>query len=272
MVEPFSVWIRLGFSNLMSTMAASMSGPSVAGRLATVPRDPERPEEYEDAAEARTEDWPLCAAIADGATESMFAKEWAQTVARTLVKRRVGTEGSFRSAVSTMREDFQNRIENGPTARPWYVVAKATEGAYATTLSLVLDRDRTWRAVSIGDCCLFHLRERRLRTAWPMDSADAFTHRPALLSSHSSGQDLRPQGISGEWTADDSFVLATDAVAEWLLNEVDPGSRLFDLLDRETEEIEDVLSTARRDDSLRADDATLLILDVHGDDRTPVRS
>lgn len=239
-----------------------MSRPSVASRLVRQARDPERPGEYEDALEIRADEWPVRAALADGATESMYAKRWADALVQGLVSHKVGTEGEVRTVASTIQEDFHDQLSEAPESQPWYVTAKETEGAYATVLSLAIERGGTWRAVSIGDCCVFHVREDRLQTAWPIDSAEAFGHRPDVFPSLPSSEVPQPHTASGEWTEGDSFVLATDAVAQWLLREGEEGNIWSDIIWREKEDIEAALLAARQNGDLQSDDATLLILDV----------
>lgn len=225
-------------------------------------RDPDRPDEYEDAADIQADVWPVRAAVADGATESMYAKRWADTVARGLVTHEAGTRDKLQTVASTIQQAFHDRFKEAPEAKPWYVSAKATEGAYAATLGLVIEGGGTWRAVSIGDCCLFHVRENHVQTVWPIASVEAFDHRPELFASRPTVEMPHPDATRGEWKAGDSFLLATDAVAEWLLHDVEQGNVWSDVLDREEEGIENAFSAARRKGVLRSDDATLLIIDV----------
>lgn len=239
-----------------------MSRPPVAYRLVQKARDSERPDEYEDAVEIQTGEWPVCAAVADGATESMYAKQWAETLVRGLVHHEVGTRDELEGVASSIRQDFHDRFDEATDSQPWYVSAKATEGAYATALGLVLEHGGRWRAVSIGDCCLFHVRDDHLHTVWPIDSVEAFDHRPELFPSLPSSEGPHTDATSGEWMVGDSFLLATDAVAQWLLRKGEQGTIWSDVLHRGKEGLEDAFVAARQKGNLRSDDATLLILDV----------
>lgn len=242
-----------------------MSHPSVRYRLIQMARDPERPTEYEDAADVRTDDWPVSAAVADGATESMYAKRWAQSVAKGLVDRKPTTDGAFRTAVSEVRRSFQPGGSNARGDSPWYVSSKAREGAHATALVLTLTAGGQWTALAVGDCCLFHVRGRRLHLAWPIDSPEAFGQRPSLLSSGSSSERRLPNMTSGHWATTDRFLLATDAVAQWLLRRIGDGQDWIQLLRLDDEAIKLELEAARDAKTLRTDDVTLLLLDM---DRT----
>jgi hypothetical protein len=156
--------------------------------------------------------------VADGATESVFARQWAATLVNRLVDAEAMTEQAFRTVIEEGQREWKASVAGGDAERPWYVTAKAAEGAYATALGLSLRPDGTWRAVSVGDCCLFHWREGMLRQSWPMDAPEAFTNRPALLPSRQGAAVPAPSTVSGTWTGGDTFVLMTDAVAAWLLD------------------------------------------------------
>jgi hypothetical protein len=137
------------------------------------------------------------------------------------------------------------------------VAAKAAEGAFATVLGLSLHADGRWRAVSVGDCCLFHVRGDALVRRWPFASPDDFTNRPALVPSRSDRRVPAPERTDGPWRPGDRFLLATDAVAAWLLHEEDAATRDWD-----PDSFRAAVGRARDDGSLRNDDATLLVLDL----------
>jgi hypothetical protein len=259
---------------------SSMSSPSVDHRVFAVSRAGHGAAEYEDAAAVALTDWPVCAAVADGATESVFAGAWAERLARGLVERRATTAGAFREVVAQGQSAWRATVRDRSKEEPWYVSAKAAEGAFAALLGLSLHPNGRWRAVSVGDCCLFHVRDGALVQSWPFDSPDSFTNRPALISSRSD-QDLpSPETISGTWRPRDTFLLATDAVAAWLLeDETSETSQasfgLSDAADWNQEDFRRIVETAREKGALRNDDATLLMLRLNeapGTDENPSKS
>jgi len=242
-----------------------MSSPSVDHRVFAVSRAGHGAAEYEDAAAVAVKDWPLCAAVADGATESVFAGAWAERLARGLVERRATTADLLHEAVAEAQSAWRATVRDRTEEEPWYMSAKAAEGAFAALLGLSLHADGRWRAVSVGDCCLFHVRDGALVQGWPFDSPDSFSNRPALISSRSD-QDLpSPESISGTWRLRDTFLLATDAVAAWLLgDEMSETSEasfgLSDAADWNQEDFRRIVETAREEGTLRNDDATLLVI------------
>ena len=234
-----------------------MATPSVDSQTCAVPRAGGEAGDYEDAATVDAADWPVCAAVADGATESVFARAWAERLVRGLVAARATTAEAVREAIAAAQAEWQASVRERSRDRPWYVTAKAREGAFATVLGLSLHADGRWRAVSVGDCCLFHVRDEALVRRWPFASADDFTNRPALVPSRSDRRVPAPERTNGPWQPGDRFLLATDAVAAWLLRTEGAATRSWD-----PDSFRAAVHRARDDGVLRNDDATLLVLDL----------
>ena len=243
-----------------------MASPWVTHHIHAVPRADSAPDASEDAAAVRAEATPVRAAVADGATESVYAGRWARLLVEHLVA--AGPEGP-RAALSTAldraRADWQAAVGEAAAEQPWYVQSKVAEGAFATLLGLWVGGDGTWRAASVGDCGLFHLRGGSVQRAWPEADPDAFGHRPALLSSRPDAPAPAPDVATGTWTPGDAFLLATDAAAAWVLR-AGPSA----VLDGDGSFAEAV-KAARADGTLRNDDTTVLRLETTGRPETPGR-
>jgi hypothetical protein len=233
-----------------------MSTPSVSHWTCAVPKGGADAADYEDAAALESDDWPVCAAVADGATESVFARAWAKRLVRGLTDQTVTSAEAFGDRLREWQAEWQAHVSERAADRPWYVAAKAAEGAFAAVLGLSLHADGRWRAVAVGDCCLFHVRDGALVQSWPFASPDAFTNRPALVPSRSDPAVPLPETTSGSWHPNDRFVLATDAGAAWLLR----GG--LDPLRGGLEAVPDWVQAARADGALRNDDVTFLVLDL----------
>ncbi len=244
-----------------------MSNPLVSHWTCGIPKAGADEADFEDAAAIATENWPVCVAVADGATESVFARTWAKRLVHGFVDRKATTPEAFRDAVSAWRGEWQARTHGRAEQRPWYVAAKAAEGAYAALLGLSLHAGGQWQAMSIGDCCLFHVRDGVLERGWPFESPDAFTKRPALVPSRSDQPVPLPETASGTWHPQDTFLLATDAVAAWLLGDTqggaDPSSGPTAAMDWNEHVFRSRVEQARAEGTLRNDDATLLVIQMN---------
>lgn len=230
--------------------------PAVRHRIHARPRSGEAAD-YEDAADLRADTWPVCAAVADGATESAYARTWAQTLVQGIVEATATTADAVTDILPRLQARWTADVSAGEEDAPWYLDEKVAEGAFAAALGLSLHVDGRWQAAAVGDCCLFHVAEGRLERSWPIEVPEAFTARPVLLPSREGSTVPPPQAVTGTWRSGDHFVLATDAAAAWLLR-TDP----LTACGFSEGEIEENLHAARTEGTLRNDDVTLLVLEV----------
>src|SRR5262249_51708781 len=102
---------------------------------------------------------------------------------------------------------------------PWFARAKIHEGGSATFVGLRVDPAlRTFHASAVGDSCLFQLRGNRLVFAGPLERSDQFSRYPALLGTRPGSEAGVGANVwEGSYQRGDVFVLATDAIAKFLL-------------------------------------------------------
>jgi len=200
-------------------------------------------------------------AIADGASESSFAKIWA----RLLVQAYAGGNlcaGSPGAGLTPVRAQWASQV--GGSRLPWYAEEKAHRGAYAALLGLHLTDvaegiGGTWTGCAVGDCCLFLVRRNELHTCFPMDSSAEFSRRPTLISTHIDDTSVVPTVRSGIWHDDDMFLLMTDALAKWFLSCTERGDKPWRMLqDVEGDLFAMFISALRDDGTLQNDDVTLV--------------
>lgn len=213
-------------------------------------------------------------AVADGATESSFSREWAQMLIRS--NRRITiTQANIQRRVEALGQRWLARV----TARslPWYAERKVQEGAFATFLGLSLssgDGDRgsdgTWTALAVGDSCLFQVRGDELIASFPLVRAEQFGYRPVLLSSipernQAVWNDVERLTRTGGWVPGDTFLLLTDALAQWFLGQVEQGAKPWQAVAEITEQsvfslyqFEEWIVGLRQSGAMRNDDVTML--------------
>lgn len=230
-------------------------------RVFSCPKQGNTADEYEDAfwpPHGRDGEQPLFRlAVADGATESSFAGRWAALLVRAYCRGRLLPLGA---ALGPIQRVWQREIESRPL--PWYAEEKARAGAFSSVVGLTV-RAGEWQAVAVGDSCLFHLRGTCLLCAFPLECSNAFTQRPALLASVAGRNGFLRQGvptISGQWEPGDRFLLATDALACWLLRRWENGEVID--LPESGDALQAMIARARRA-ALRNDDVTLTSLTVY---------
>jgi hypothetical protein len=225
-------------------------------------------DEYEDAFAADPNAGRF--AIADAASESSYGRLWA----RLLV------EGFVQDKPQRVRADWLRPLQARWAAAvdgrplPWYAEMKRDQGAFATFLGLILQPRRKqsgrWRAVAIGDSCLFQVREDTVLTAFPLDRSEDFGSQPDLVGSRpASGVErhLRLKRSRGRWQSGDRFLLMTDALACWFLRQQEQGQQPWAEVARLLAESLDTTFAAwirarGQREGLRNDDVTLVSVSV----------
>ncbi|HEX4606735.1 MAG TPA: hypothetical protein VH092_00885 [Urbifossiella sp.] len=191
---------------------------------ASVPKRGNRADENEDATAASADG--LRFAVADGATEGWESGRWAARLAAAFVAGPPGP-ADFAGWLAAARDWAPPAAD----PEPWYVTVKQEQGSFATLAGLELRRPReapgwAWRAVTVGDSCLFQIRDDQVELAVPLGSAGEFGNRPALVPS-STGLPCPPPGwFTGRARPGDLFLLATDAAAARLLGPAGPAAGL----------------------------------------------
>ena len=123
-----------------------------------------------------------------------------------------------------------------------------------------------WRSAAIGDTCLFHVRDGRLRAAFPLSESGSFGTSPALLGSCDAdpGPIADHVRLAGGTVAEgDDFFVCTDAMAAWFLSRSEEGGKPWETL-RDLSEIgfAEWVREARRTSGLHNDDVTLVHIDI----------
>jgi serine/threonine protein phosphatase PrpC len=179
-------------------------------------------EEYEDAysysSDFASDGSSFLCAVADGATEASFSGLWANILVSAFVEKRLAeiTPDNIRLLVS----EWDKKIAEISSARPlsWYAEEKLRSGAFSSLLGLQIDPDGAWKAISVGDSCLFQIREGERIASSPFDSPQQFNNHPLLISTMTArNTNLTATTVEGEWQDGDRFLLMTDALAHCFL-------------------------------------------------------
>jgi hypothetical protein len=170
-------------------------------------------------------------AVADGATEAIFSRRWAELLVQSYVSRDPRTPAALRKLVESCGQQWTEEV--AARRLRWSQQNKILEGSLATFVGLSLMRTETrdhqggrWTALAVGDSCLFQVRDNELIAAFPLEGSRLFGYQPMLLSTIAA----RNKGIweqsdkvwrTGLWVEGDQFFLMSDALAKWFLQEVE---------------------------------------------------
>lgn len=214
-------------------------------------------------------------AAADGATEAAFSGPWARQLVRALRK-----SGPDRDLFVQALPDLQDRWSRMATRRPlaWYAEEKVRQGSFAAVLALELSDGNahgaggSWKALAVGDTCLFQVRGTSLIRSFPISAAAAFNNQPLLISTNPQANSAsldEIQLVEGTWLTADHFYLMTDALACWFLTVTEDGNAPWHLLSRFGTNAEHIkfpsfVDNLRAEHAIRNDDCTLMRVEVFG--------
>jgi len=187
-----------------------------------LPKAGNSPEEYEDAyypTGAPSSDVDsLRIAVADGATETSFSAAWANLLVRGYCRHVIDPD-TLKTSLTTRQSIWKRHVQKEPL--PWYAEQKIADGAFAAIIGLELHREKCrWIAFAVGDCCVFHTRGDNILARFPLESAEQFDNRPALISSvadNNNGVLDTIKTARGVWEPGDTFYMMSDALAAWFL-------------------------------------------------------
>jgi hypothetical protein len=169
-------------------------------------------------------------AVADGATESLLSRQWANVLVRSFCRR---TSGSLAIDAGMLDQAhmiwarwrsayLRRRMAEGRPIQ-WYEEPGFQKGAFATLVGIaLLGETFAWTATAIGDACLFLVRRDHLYEAFPLRSCADFGNRPLLLCSRPGHNKKALEGVErvgGSLRVGDRFYLMTDALACWFLRQ-----------------------------------------------------
>ncbi len=212
-------------------------------------------------------------AIADGATRSFFPKEWATLLVEhfcgDLDLSLAGTD--WRAWIAPIQRKWYEQVEEKVNERNLFYLTNsfnAQESAVSTFIGIQFNKDNgTWEAMIVGDSCLFHRSDSGFKSYLIENSVD-FTNRPEIFASFAKDNDSEPTFILGNVDPGDTFILATDALAKWILERKEVGkfeATLNTLKAIKTkEQFDQFVREARDDEDIRLvnDDVTLMLISV----------
>lgn len=201
------------------------------------------------------------AAVLDGATESFAAQRWTRIVAGQWT---AGREDWLAAA----QDELAVALDGARLT--WAQESALARGSFCTIASAQA-LPGGLRLQAVGDSCVLLLRGSALVASFPLASATQFTSAPAALASDPQALDRCLSALDAGTVlmpvADGEVshvLLATDALAAWLLNEDHDAraARLTMLLDAGSDDasFSALVAGERAAHRMKADDSTAVLL------------
>ena len=214
-----------------------------------------------------------CYAVADGATRSFFPKEWATLLVEHFCENTdlSSVKTDWKDWISPIQQKWYEQIEEKVSERNLFYLTNSfnsQESAVSTFIGIEFNKDNgEWEAMIVGDSCLFHESGSRFKS-YLIENSAAFTNHPEVFASFAKDDYSEPTFIHGSTNPGDTFILATDALAKWILEHEETG-KLDAALDRlkairMDEEFYQFVHEARHNEAIRLvnDDVTLMLISV----------
>lgn len=240
-----------------------------------LPKDGVEPREYEDAfAPAAIDDTPrnrVRCAVADGASESAYARVWARQLVSEFAYG--GLTGPDLVELPHIGRRWSRAVASAPSrdeTASLYLDRKTDDGAFAAFLGLEFvdalahDDAGSFGAIALGDCCFVQIRGDAIVRSFPLETSEQFNVRPILVPSRPIEADAFSGAIArygGTWHSGDTFYLMSDALACWFLVAAERGDlpwRNLDGFARHDRTAFRAWARALRPMALKNDDVTLV--------------
>ena len=242
------------------------------------PKDLGHPREYEDAFAVGDTG---TVAIADGVSEAIFSKQWADILTTAVVERIPDPDdtAAFAEWLTTTRGRWRDQMADRQLSWMQRQKLQAVRGAYSTLMWVYFPIEEQTNCLdpseirylcrSMGDCCLFHVRENLLLRSFPLVAIEEFERDPATLCSTNWKADaqvdfscLRESARIG-----DRLYLATDAFAKWAIqmtsrNEDIDWNWLLNVGSEQWSAWVQNLRDQSADRRMRVDDTTVVCIDI----------
>lgn len=208
-----------------------------------IPKKAESPDSMQDAfcVNESFEGRSLRVALADGVSQSFMQAAWAKILTRRFCTSKdldnvnLFEDGIFNVWVDGARNEWVEEISRTLAYKSERIRERisekldAGENAAATFLGLEINQNAqghlAWRAIVIGDSCLFLVNKDKF-DAYPISSSRDFSVTPDYFSSAGKTEGV-PVFLQGEAEKGDVLLLATDALAKWIFQNKERGDEYF---------------------------------------------
>jgi hypothetical protein len=213
--------------------------------------------------------------VADGATQTSFSGIWANSLTSYCSQTKL-SEFNFYRAVEKAQQEWQQSLKG--MELPWHAQEKFLQGAYSALAWLEIQYfplhpayPFSWRALAVGDCCLFIARNQSIYISLPLQDQNEFLKPPVLIPSKSEKIDSikgKVQTARGSLVMGDQLILASDAISSWIMRKSQPDRLEFLKLIKSIKSASNSsgftfwINNLRRSGELKNDDTSLILIEL----------
>ena len=213
-------------------------------------------------------------AVSDGVSGAYFSRVWADFLTLAFIK--YGKSFFYTNEILDLAEAWnQEELKKARgkyfddeeiLERLEYKIHNIGGAATFNGLELKLDESK-WESFSIGDSCVFQIRNGDIICQNPPLSHDDFGFFPEQIATLSpTSENWSPIITNAEFQNGDIFILATDAVSAWLVtshDNYDTKHKVHDTLSiSSNKDFKDFIARERKLQRMDDDDVTLSIVQI----------
>jgi len=214
-------------------------------------------------------------AVADGATQTSFSGLWANCLVKHCAQTQL-SEFTFQHAVNKAQAEWHSSLQG--VELPWHAQEKVRQGAFSALAWLEIQYEPlrpftayTWRALAVGDCCLFIAHNHSIYLSLPLQDPVEFNNSPILIPSKSEKMDSikgRIKTASGSLMRGDQLILASDAISSWIMRKtVKDHKEYLDMIrtiknHRDGSIFPHWINSLRKAGELRNDDTSVILIEL----------
>lgn len=213
-------------------------------------------------------------AVADGATQSFFAKTWAEGLVREYVSLRITGAFDQSAWLSEAQQKWLAGVKEIAEGTGDIFLINSLNGqdpAYSTFLGIryvpQTEKQTTLmvEAEAIGDSCLLHFSRGKLLRAFPIETSKMFSNQTLALSSRQAIDSVELAKLRLAVSEGDQIVLATDAFARFLLQVSEETSPMLSefLALTEKSEVQEFVSRQRRGTTFRLENDDIALASLN---------
>lgn len=232
-----------------------------------------KPSECEDGLTVCRKTLRFC--VTDGASEGFDSRGWARMLAaiwKLNISGLILEPDQLCEVISNLSVKWRERWKD--KSLPWYAEEKLKVGSFAAFLGIEIKPEGDllkWKAIAVGDCCLFiRNKENRLIASFPISSAEEFGNYPILIPTNSNNQLYLKNYIrqdAGVFDFEDTLLLMSDAISSWYMkigqNDSGKQEKFVQLLQkRNTDSLKELIELERNNQNLRNDDIAIIYISV----------
>jgi len=237
------------------------------------PKKNETPKDCNDRFEYNLSNYRFC--VADGATRSFYSSRWAALLVKYFCSHKFDNKILFkkknwRKWLTPIQKKWRKIVEEKVAKNnKYYLVNRLNqrESAVSTFAGIEFHNQKdylSWQAMIIGDSCLFHIKSKKSKkfsiVSHLLQNASQFDSFPDFFASYEKDNRYKPTFLKGKCHSGDYFVIATDALSQWILSYLEVNNAFpLPLLKKLTKQ---TLKELREDKDLKLENDDVAVLAI----------